>query len=87
MKEVNRTIFRLLDIFIASLAFFIFLPLIIFVYCLIYLENKSPIFRQVRIGKNKVKFTLIKFRTMKIGTESLAHTSLIVRKLLKLVDF
>ena len=72
MKEVNITIFRLLDIFIASLAFFTFLPLIIFVYCLIYLENKSPIFRQVRIGKNKVKFTLIKFRTMKIGTESLA---------------
>ena len=72
MKEVNITIFRLLDIFIASLAFFTFLPLIIFVYCLIYLENKSPIFKQVRIGKNKVKFTLIKFRTMKIGTESLA---------------
>ena len=72
MKEINRTIFRLLDIFIASLAFFTFLPLIIFVYCLIYLENKSPIFKQVRIGKNKVKFTLIKFRTMKIGTESLA---------------
>ena len=72
MKEINRTIFRLLDIFIASLAFFTFLPLIIFVYCLIYLENKSPIFKQVRIGKNKVKFTLIKFRTMKIGTESIA---------------
>ena len=72
MKEINRTIFRILDIFIASLAFFTFLPLIIFVYCLIYLENKSPIFKQVRIGKNKVKFTLIKFRTMKIGTESLA---------------
>ena len=72
MKEVNITIFRLLDIFIASLAFFTFLPLIIFVYCLIYLENKSPIFKQVRIGKNKVKFTLIKFRTMKIGTESRA---------------
>ena len=70
MKEINRKIFRLLDIFIASLAFFTFLPLIIFVYCLIYLENKSPIFKQVRIGKNKVKFTLIKFRTMKIGTES-----------------
>ena len=72
MKEIDRTIFRLLDIFIASLAFFTLLPLIIFVYCLIYLENKSPIFKQVRIGKNKVKFTLIKFRTMKIGTESLA---------------
>ena len=72
MKEVNITIFRLLDIFIASLAFFTFLPLIIFVYCLIYLENKSPIFKQVRIGKNKSKFILIKFRTMKIGTESCA---------------
>ena len=63
---------RVFDILLALLALFILLPLIIFIYFLIYLENKSPIFKQVRIGKNKSKFTLIKFRTMKIGTKSCA---------------
>ena len=63
---------RIIDIFLASLAIIIFLPLITFIYFLIYFENKSPIFRQTRIGKNMTKFTLIKFRTMNIGTESLA---------------
>ena len=62
------------------LAFFslVFLsPLIIFLYLLIFLENKSPLFYQVRVGKNLKQFTLIKFRTMKIGTESCATHLLI----------
>ena len=63
---------RTFDILLATLALFIFSPLIIFIYFLIYLENKSPIFKQVRVGKNMTKFTLLKFRTMKIGTESRA---------------
>lgn len=63
---------RILDIFIALLGILILLPLLIFIYCIIYLENKSPIFKQVRVGKNKAKFILIKFRTMRIGTESCA---------------
>ena len=60
---------RIIDIFLAFLAIIIFLPLIILIYFLIYFENKSPIFKQARIGKNMKKFTLIKFRTMIIGTK------------------
>ena len=63
---------RTFDILLATLALLIFFPLIIFIYFLIYFENKSPIFKQVRVGKNMTKFTLLKFRTMKIGTESKA---------------
>jgi lipopolysaccharide/colanic/teichoic acid biosynthesis glycosyltransferase len=44
----------------------------LFLYLLIFLENKSPLFYQVRVGKNLKEFTLFKFRTMKIGTESCA---------------
>lgn len=84
MIKKNKKMFRALDIFIASLALFTFLPLIIFIYFLIYLENKSPIFKQIRIGKNKVKFTLIKFRTMKIGTESCATHLTDSKKITKL---
>ena len=63
---------RIFDILLATLALFILFPLIIFIFFLIYIENKSPIFSQIRIGKNCSKFTLVKFRTMSIGTESCA---------------
>ena len=63
---------RIFDIVIASIASLILLPIIILLYIMNYLDNKSPFFYQIRIGKNKQKFTLIKFRTMKKGTKSRA---------------
>ena len=63
---------RIIDIFLSFFAILILSPLIIFLYFLIYLENQSPIFFQERIGRYMNKFTLIKFRTMAIGTKSCA---------------
>ena len=63
---------RTLDILLCSIASFFFFPLIILLYLLIYLENRSPFFIQKRIGKNLKEFNLIKFRTMKKGTKSCA---------------
>ena len=34
------------------------------------LDHGSPFFKQIRIGKNQQPFTLVKFRTMAIGTRS-----------------
>ena len=53
-------------LFSISILFLLF-PFLLFVYFLLFLENRSPLFFQERIGKNLTKFTLIKFRTMKIG--------------------
>lgn len=63
---------RFLDLFFAFFGLVFLFPLIIFLYLLIFLENNSPLFCQVRVGRDLKKFTLIKFRTMKIGTESCA---------------
>ena len=63
---------RILDTVLASLALCIFMPIIVFIFFITYFENKSPLFYQKRIGKNMNKFTLIKFRTMSIGTKSCA---------------
>ena len=68
----KKLMIRIFDILIASLAILIFSPLMIFLYLLIYMDNKSPLFYQIRIGKNMNEFTLIKFRTMSIGTRSCA---------------
>lgn len=49
-------------------------PLCCFIYFLIKKEGYSPIFKQIRIGKNKVPFTLYKFRSMKpLAPEALTH--------------
>ena len=72
MLKLKKNMIRIADILISFIGLIILFPLIILIYFLIYNETKSPIFKQVRIGKNRTKFTLIKFRTMNIGTESLA---------------
>ena len=59
---------RILDIIISIFGLILLSPIISLVYVLIYFENKSPLFLQERLGKNKTKFILIKFRTMKIDT-------------------
>ena len=78
---------RIIDIFISFLGILIFFPLLIFIYSIIYVENKSPFFKQVRVGKNKAKFILIKFRTMRIGTESCATHLLDNTKITKFGSF
>ena len=75
---------RIFDIFLASIALSIFSPLIILLCFLIYLDNRSPIFYQVRVGKNMKKFTLIKFRTMPKGTKSRATHLIDSSKITKL---
>ena len=62
---------RLFD-FIASLIGLIFLsPLFLLISLLIKLSSKGPVlFRQKRVGKNGIVFTLIKFRSMAVEQEN-----------------
>ena len=78
---------RILDFFLASLAFLIFLPILVFIFLIIYFENKSPLFFQKRVGKNMNQFTLIKFRTMAKGTKSCATHLVEDLKLLNLASY
>ena len=63
---------RIIDIFLSSLGLIVFSPLIFLVYLIIYLENKSPIFYQERLGRKMKIFLLVKFRTMSVGTGNYA---------------
>lgn len=47
-------------------------PFLILIWVICMVDNKSPIFKHERVGRYKKKFTLYKFRTMKIDTEILA---------------
>lgn len=59
--------------FIFSFFGLLFLWPILLIVCVIgYFDTGSPIFRQTRVGKNKKPFTLVKFRTMPVDTQSVA---------------
>ena len=44
----------------------------IIIYVIGLFDTGSPIFTQERVGRNKKPFTLVKFRTMSVDTESVA---------------
>lgn len=64
--------FRFLDISFAILGLLFGLPIFIIISIVGYFDTGSPIFKQERVGRNKKPFTLIKFRTMKMNTASVA---------------
>ncbi|WBA13970.1 sugar transferase [Salinivibrio proteolyticus] len=63
---------RLIDFLLAVLGLIFLFPVIVIVAITGYFDTGSPIFIQTRVGRNKKPFKLIKFRTMKIDTESVA---------------
>ncbi|TYT76152.1 sugar transferase [Desulfobotulus mexicanus] len=59
--------------FIFSLAGLVFgFPVLLLLAVIGYFDTGSPIFRQERVGRHQKPFTLIKFRTMKLDTPSVA---------------
>ncbi|MFN4326278.1 MAG: sugar transferase [Azonexus sp.] len=63
---------RFLDIVLAGVGLFVSLPLMVILFLIGLLDTGSPLFRQVRVGQYQRPFTLVKFRTMRLGTESVA---------------
>jgi len=63
---------RTLDVFFAFFGLLISFPILLLLIIVGLFDTGSPIFRQERVGKNKRPFILIKFRTMKVDTASVA---------------
>ena len=63
---------RFLDVTLSSTLLFILTPLLVLVAVLIKLDSKGPVFfSQERMGLNKRKFRLLKFRTMVENAEQM----------------
>lgn len=65
-------IFRILDIVISAAGLIVLIPLILIITLFGFIDTGSPFFLQTRVGLNQKPFTLIKFRTMKLGVKSVA---------------
>ena len=63
---------RIYDLFLSISMLIIFSPLLIIVFLICLIETGNPLFIQLRVGKNQNSFKLIKFRTMRMNTPSLA---------------
>lgn len=63
---------RTIDIFLSAFGLIIGFPVLLIITIIGYFDTGSPIFLQERVGRDKKPFTLVKFRTMKLDTESVA---------------
>lgn len=63
---------RIFDFTFALLGLLFGFPVLLVIYVLGLFDTGSPLFWQERVGRNKKPFTLVKFRTMKVDTASVA---------------
>lgn len=65
---------RLMDITVALVLFFVFLPIWIIVPILVFFDSGWPVFfSHTRVGKHGQKFQLYKFRSMVNGADEILH--------------
>jgi len=71
LHGVNRHVKEILDRFSAFVILLIFSPLLLIIAIGVKLSSPGPVFyKQVRIGWNNDSFTMLKFRSMPVGTEA-----------------
>jgi nucleoside-diphosphate-sugar epimerase/lipopolysaccharide/colanic/teichoic acid biosynthesis glycosyltransferase len=74
VKKVNGTnlLMRCFDVIFAASGLILGFPVLLLLTIIGLFDTGSPIFRQQRVGKQQKPFTLVKFRTMKLDTVSVA---------------
>ncbi|SJL83528.1 sugar transferase [Vibrio palustris] len=63
---------RVIDFLLALIGLCLLWPVLLIICLIGYFDTGSPVFFQQRVGKNRHLFTLIKFRTMPVDTQSVA---------------
>ena len=63
---------RFLDVVFSALGLLISSPFLLFLALIGFFDTGSPLFRQQRVGRFQEPFTLVKFRTMRPDTASVA---------------
>lgn len=69
---MTTVVIRVLDFLFSLLGLICASPILLVLVIIGLFDTGSPIFRQVRVGRDQKPFTLVKFRTMKRDTASVA---------------
>lgn len=59
---------RFLDLLFSAIALVLGAPVLAVLALLVWVDTRSPLFRQLRLGRDRREFTLVKFRTMRPDT-------------------
>jgi exopolysaccharide biosynthesis polyprenyl glycosylphosphotransferase len=77
-----RLVKRTIDVIGATAGLILLSPLMAYIALRIRCDSAGPVlFRQTRLGAGMKPFTVLKFRTMKVGTDSAAHRAYIARSM------
>jgi lipopolysaccharide/colanic/teichoic acid biosynthesis glycosyltransferase len=71
MMNKEKTI-RFFDVIFSLVGLTLGFPLLLILGVIGWFDTRSPLFRQIRVGRHQKPFVLVKFRTMKVGTASVA---------------
>jgi len=63
---------RLFDLGFSLIGLVLGSPVLLVIYVVGLFDMGSPLFCQARVGRDRKPFTLVKFRTMRVGTDSVA---------------
>jgi O-antigen biosynthesis protein WbqP len=63
---------RVFDVCFALLGLLFLSPLLLLLWVMAWFDNRAPMFRQQRVGRYQAPFVLVKFRTMRPDTVSVA---------------
>ncbi|WP_339801864.1 sugar transferase [uncultured Marinobacter sp.] len=63
---------RVFDVLFSCVGLVVGFPVLFLLWLVGFFDTGSPLFRQERVGRNKKPFTLVKFRTMRKDTASVA---------------
>lgn len=63
---------RLFDFFFSLVGLIVGFPVLVILFIIGLFDTGSPLFRQERVGRHGRPFTLVKFRTMRVDTASVA---------------
>jgi lipopolysaccharide/colanic/teichoic acid biosynthesis glycosyltransferase len=67
-----RFMTRLFDVVLSLAGLVVSAPVFLLLFVLVWFDTKFPLFRQERVGRHQKPFTLVKFRTMRPDTASVA---------------
>jgi O-antigen biosynthesis protein WbqP len=61
---------RFFDILFSFIGLLVCSPIMLCLFVICYIETRSPVFKQERVGRHKRVFYLYKFRTMRLNTKT-----------------
>jgi O-antigen biosynthesis protein WbqP len=72
MQTRGRELLRSLDLLLAAIGLILLWPLLVLVWLVGLFDTGAPLFRQLRVGRDRKPFVLYKFRTMRLDAPQVA---------------